>query len=447
MNKFIGIFTMGALALATARAEAAPLQVRQVFVGDWHACAIFKDRRIKCWGENSRGQLGLGDRENRGDEPDEMGNDLPFVDLGDVQGVRQLALGRDHTCALSGTNLVRCWGGNAYGQLGLEDTDDRGDGPDEMGTRLRSIRVTETESITSIVAGSEHTCVLIEDGSVKCWGRNQYGQLGLGNEDNFGDDWMELLPNIQVDLAGRRALQIAAGYAHTCALLEDETVRCWGLNDSGQLGIGSTFERGNAALEMGSFLDNADIRTGYGPPIAIDAGSTHTCVLFEAGRVTCWGGNADGQLALGHPYDIGDASGEMGLSILPIDFGSTFDPVTAIASGGFHNCALGATGVKCWGQNISGQLGNGSGSRDSVGDETSELGYAIDEVDLGNDAIVEIDTAWLASCARFLNQRIKCWGSAVSGIGGLEDAEKRGVEADSMGSALPYIDLGNDGQR
>jgi alpha-tubulin suppressor-like RCC1 family protein len=445
IGMLLSLPAFGLLSLASAPAEATPLKARAVSAGEYHACAILRDRRIKCWGRNDLGQLGLEDREDRGDESGEMGNALPFVDLGPDVQVRQLALGRSHSCALYGENFVKCWGSNEYGQLGLGDTQERGANPDDMGNALPQVRITEDQRITSIVAGSQHTCALLEDGTVRCWGRNQQGQLGLGHEETFGDDWEELIPDAVVDVGqGRTVLQLDAGFAHTCALLDDLSVKCWGWNDYGQLGIGSTFERGDSAFEMGVYLQAVDFGGVPGFPAQVTTGAHHTCVLFDTGYVRCFGEGDEGALGVGNPNTIGDETTDV---LHKADLGWGMEPVSAVSAGGYHNCALTANGIGCWGMNAYGQLGNGRGDNEDVGEGSFDMGVFLDVTDTGRPVVSHVESGWLFTCARFWSERIKCWGHNGYGQLGLGDDLDRGVNEDEMGDALPNLDLGNDGQR
>jgi alpha-tubulin suppressor-like RCC1 family protein len=137
-------------------------------------------------GVNWDGQLGLGDTANRGDGPGEMGDALPSIDLGRGRSATALSAGNYHTCAVLDDGAVKCWGFNGFGQLGLGDTAWRGDGPGEMGDALPSIDLGTGRSATALTATS-HTCALLDHGSLKCWGQNEYGQLGLGDTAFRGD--------------------------------------------------------------------------------------------------------------------------------------------------------------------------------------------------------------------------------------------------------------------
>ena len=217
----------------------------------------------------------------------------------DVPITPQVAAGVEHTCALLSSGAMKCWGSNNYGQLGLGNTDDVNIPTDlpvfEGGARA-----------TAISAGADHTCALFDNGAVKCWGSNNYGQLGLGNTDDV---------NIPTDLpvfeGGARATAISAGARHTCALFENGAVKCWGYNAIGQLGLGNTINVN---------LQTVDLDLGSGVKVtAIRAGGFHTCALFDNGAVKCWGFNKYGQLGLGDTNNRGGAPNEMGDN-LPISY-------------------------------------------------------------------------------------------------------------------------------
>ena len=156
---------------------------------------------------------------------------------------------------------VKCWGDNGYGQLGLGDTADRGDQSGEMGGDLPAVDLGAGRIATAITAGGYHTCALLDDATVKCWGWGWHGRLGLGDMASLGDEPGEMGVNLPaVDLgAGRTATAITAGDAHTCALLDDATVKCWGDNGAGQLGLGDTANRGDEPGEMGVNLPAVDL--------------------------------------------------------------------------------------------------------------------------------------------------------------------------------------------
>ncbi len=201
---------------------------------------------MKCWGDNDHGQLGLGDTVARGDGPAEMGDDLPAIALGTGRSATAVTSGFAFNCALLDTGAVRCWGRNGSGQLGLGDTASRGDGPGEMGDSLPTVSL-GTGRTASGCRPAFSTCALLDDGTVKCWGDNDFGQLGLGDTADRGDGPGEMgnsLPTVSLG-TGRTALSISAGAVHSCAVLDNGTVKCWGFNTFGTLGLGDTADRGD----------------------------------------------------------------------------------------------------------------------------------------------------------------------------------------------------------
>jgi alpha-tubulin suppressor-like RCC1 family protein len=238
------------------------LGVLDVFIGFSYVCGIATFGKVKCWGGNDYGQLGYGHTDNIGDDSNEMGPNLRYVDLGLHLGEVpvSIALGFDHTCALTSAGRIKCWGGNDYGQLGYGHTGSVGDGPDEMGPNLAyvDLGLADGEAVVSIAAGSQYTCALTNTDRIKCWGGNDYGQLGYGHTGSVGDGPNEMGPNlafVNLGLADREAVvSIAAGSQYTCALTNAGRVKCWGRGVEGQLGPGYMDSAGDDPGEMGSNL-------------------------------------------------------------------------------------------------------------------------------------------------------------------------------------------------
>jgi len=288
----------------------------EIAAGLGHTCARFDDGSVKCWGANDEGQLGLGGTLRRGDGPGEMGANLPAVDLGPGRTALQIAVGGNQTCARLDDGSVKCWGRNGFGQLGLGDPLPRGDGPGEMGASLPAVDLGPGRTALEVAAGLGHTCARLDDGSVKCWGGNFAGQLGLGDTQQRGDGPGEMGASLPaVDLGpGRTALQVTMGQVHTCARLDDGSVKCWGGNDSGQLGLGDTQQRGDGPGEMGASLPVVNLGPGR-TALQVTAGGFYTCARLDDGSVKCWGQNNDGQLGLGDMQPRGSGPGEMGAAL------------------------------------------------------------------------------------------------------------------------------------
>jgi len=375
LGKRMGWLALPALlAMGWSLPANAQTPVVRVAAGGYHTCAILIAGNVKCWGYNAYGQLGLGDTVNRGDAPGQMGNALPAVFFPKDGAVKQLALGGYHTCVLDAAGDARCWGYNFYGQLGYGHANNLGDNPSEVWGGMPAA-VIETQKI---VAGDYHTCALKFGGAVWCWGYNGYGQLGTGDNQNrrngvnnsFG------IPNLGT---GRKAIDIAAAGYSTCVLLDNQQVKCWGYNGVGTLGLGDTFGRGDGPGEMGDALPAVDTGFSGFPLKEIVAGRYHVCAVRANGVwPKCWGYNAFGQLGLGDTNNRGDNPGEMGTLLPLLPSGSrTWEMVGGYA----HTCVPTSSGfvgrdrVKCFGYNGLGQLGVG----DAVnrGDNPGEVAFGL----------------------------------------------------------------------
>jgi len=268
---------------------------------------------VKCWGLNDAGQLGLGDTSRRGNNPGEMGDSLPAVDLGKGKKAMAIVAGAEHTCALLDDSTVKCWGGNDFGQLGLGNTLRRGDNTNEMGDALPVINLGTNKKAMAISAGLTRTCAQLDDATIKCWGSGPSGQLGQGDAQNRGDNMNEMGDNLKpIDLGtNKKLLSHFGGAGHLCAKLDDESVKCWGRNADGQLGLGDTAARGNEPNEMGEKLPTVDLGKGE-KAVSMSLGLVHTCALLSSGAVKCWGKGDDGQLGLGDPLTRGNEPNEMG---------------------------------------------------------------------------------------------------------------------------------------
>ncbi len=353
-----------------------------------------------------------------------------------------VAVGVNHVCARSAKGEVRCWGSGFFGQLGNESNVNIGDNAGEMGDNLATVDLGTGRTATALAAGYLHTCAILDDGSVKCWGRNNTGELGVGNTFNLGDDPNEMGDNLPtVDLGtGRTATAISAGDEHTCALLDDGNVKCWGANSDGQLGQGDKIVRGDNAGEMGDNLPAIDLGLGR-TAVAISSNAKHNCVVLDNALVKCWGNNDDGQLGQGDTIDRGDDAPEMGDTLAAVALG-TGRTATAVSVGAGQSCALlDDASVKCWGAGGVGQLGYGNGL--DLGDNLVEMGDNLPTVDFGGGRdVVSLVVGGAHSCVRLEDLDFKCWGFNGSGQLLLEDITNRGDNALEMGDNLPAADFG-----
>ncbi len=255
--------------------------ISQVAAGGYHTCALKTNGTVYCWGYNYMGQLGDSTNVDRYTPVQVKGVD----GKGYLTNISQINLGNEHTCALKTNGTVYCWGYNSLGQLG-DNTDINRYTPVQVKGVGGEGYLTD---ITQISAGGYHACVLKTDGTIYCWGDNYNGQLGDNTNINRytpvqvkGADGKGYLTNV---------IQVAAGRYYTCALKTDGTVYCWGLNDFGQLGDNANTNRYTPVQVKG--VDGKDYLTNV---IQVAAGEYHTCALKTNGAVYCWGDNPFGQL-------------------------------------------------------------------------------------------------------------------------------------------------------
>ncbi|MGB0730354.1 MAG: RCC1 domain-containing protein, partial [Ilumatobacteraceae bacterium] len=430
--------------------------------GQNHSCALLSNGSVKCWGFGANGELGLVTLSALGDDAGEMGNDLPAVELGGGVTALDVAAGQNHSCALLSNGLVKCWGANTLGQLGLGDLNNRGDEAGEMGDDLPVVELGTDRKAVALSAGSFHTCVILDDGATKCWGYNAFGQLGQGDFIGRGSysDSQSMQQLSVIDLgAGLTATNVFAGELHACALLSDGTLKCWGRNESGELGLGDNDYRGDGEGEMGDNLPAVNLGS-IDEVVSFSGGRVFSCAIVDTGfflgyqRVKCWGYGDNGELGQGDRVSRGDDANEMGDDLDLVALGSyTIGGFTyqhspgAIATGRHHACVIfddnNAPGsVKCWGGNSDGRLGLG----DTVarGDGPGEMGDNLPEVDLGSGrTAVAIEAGSRHTCTVLDNGSVKCWGHNYRGQLGLGDTDERGDDAGEMGDDLPVVDLGS----
>lgn len=357
-----------------------------ISAGDNHTCAITSDKRVKCWGNNGDGQLGDWTRNS---------SIIPVTvkeSLSEDLLALAVSLGEYHTCAITSTNVVKCWGYNSDGQLGDGTTDDSLIPVDVSGL---------TSEVKAISAGGSHNCALTMTGDLKCWGDNDYGKLG----DTSTTD--RHTPVLVTELSiGIKA--VSAGAYHTCALSSGGAVKCWGKNDYGQLGDGTT-------TRLTTPVDVVGLSSGVGD---VSANFQYTCALTEAGGVKCWGDKFNGL------YDpIGEFDNTN--SSIPVDMDGLTSGVKAISTGKYHTCAITAmNGVKCWGYNSDGQLGDGT------------YNNSLTPVDVGGftgEEVIAVSAGDDHTCALTSEGVVKCWGS--------DNFSQLGDVADNIRSNIPvYVD-------
>ena len=348
----------GALTDATGASTQSQARMRYITAGDNHTCIVLGDYSVKCFGMGSEGQLGSGNTNNIGDGTALSVATSSAVSLGTGRTARSISAGASHTCALLDNATVKCWGSGLYGRLGYGDSTNRGDSTGQMGDSLPAVSLGTGRTALQISVGSQHSCALLDNYAVKCWGRGNYGQLGIGSTATIGDGAGEMGDSlVAVAFAsGRSARAIAAGSNHTCALLDNASVVCWGRGTSGQLGQGATANIGHSSSATVATTSAIDLGSGR-TALAISAGDAHTCAILDNATLKCWGSGGNGRLGTGATNNLGDGANEMGNSLAVVDLGSG-RTVRAISAGIAHTCAvLDNSTVKCWGNGGYGKLG------------------------------------------------------------------------------------------
>jgi uncharacterized delta-60 repeat protein len=341
------------------QAAPAPASYTAVSAGEEHTCALTTTGGVKCWGKNWDGRLG------NGTESD--GSATPVDVMGLTSGVTAISVGATHTCALTVTGGVKCWGDNSAGELGDGTTI----------SRNRPVNVHGlTSGVIAISSGWASTCALTSSGGVKCWGENYNGQLGNGNNTDSATP-------VNVDGLNGGVIAISVGTRHACAVVNTGLAICWGDNENGALGDGTNIDSNHpmVVVRLTGVMD-------------ITAGLSLTCALTNGGGVYCWGYNENGELGNGT-----NASSNVPVAVPGLNGG-----VKAITTSNEHVCALLTGGVKCWGYNILGQLGNGTLTNSNI---------PVDVAGLAGD-ITDISAGGGHTCV-ILNGSVMCWGGNYEG--------------------------------
>jgi len=288
--------------------------------GGWqHMCALTGSGGVKCWGLNAAGQVGNGTIVSPQPTPVDV--------VGLSSGVQAISTGAFHGCALLDSGGVQCWGDNPSGALGNGTTVDSPTPVDVTGL---------ASGVAAIGAGDAISCAVLDTSALKCWGDNPSGALGNGTTTN------RLTPTDVVGLgSGVASVSAESTYplgSRTCAVTTTGAAKCWGVNNQGQLGDGTTTHRTTP-------VDVVGLGSGVA---ALTTGSSQTCARLTSGAAKCWG-----------QWAVGNGSGEIELT--PVDVVGLSAGVVELQAGGFHTCAQKSTGaVVCWGGNGSGQLGLGT---------------------------------------------------------------------------------------
>ena len=322
--------------------------ITQITAGDYYTCALTTTGAVKCWGENGSFQLGIGTTTTQTTPVDVcVTATTPGTCDTTLTGITQIAAGGAHTCALTTTGAVKCWGADGRGQVGNGNT---------------------LSGITQITAGREYTCALTTAGAVKCWGDGQYGQLGNGTTAITQTTPVDVCAVVSstpgiCTTALANITQITAGDYHPCALTTTGAVKCWGNGGFGDLGNGTSGGTQTTPVDVCvTATTPGTCDTTLTGITQITAGGGYTCSLTTTGAVKCWGsGFPQGQLGNGTASAYTTPVDVCVTATTPGTCDTTLTGITQIAAGGAHTCALTTTGaVKCWGSGGEGELGNGA---------------------------------------------------------------------------------------
>ena len=300
-----------------------------------------------------------------------------------------VATGDFSSCVVMASGSAQCWGDNTNLQAGHGVLYFEGPG------QVDNLDGTGPDkTVVSVAAGSAHSCAVLENGSAKCWGAGFSGRLGDGSGETSGSPLF--VAGLDGTSPGKSVVAIAAGSGHTCAVLGDGSAKCWGTNFSGQLGNGTTA----SALEPVAVADLDGTSLGK-TALSISAGAAQSCAVLADGSAKCWGSNTSGRLGRGTDED----------SLVPVlvsglTGGMPATTVRSIATAVQHTCVvLGTGGVSCWGANFNGQLGDGTTN-------ASNTPVAVPDIDGTTPAktAIAVSLGEAHTCALLATGAVKCWG-------------------------------------
>ena len=367
----LGVAVIGPMS-ATPAGAATGTSITSIAAGPLDTCAVTVAGAAKCWGSNYYGQLGNGTNDD---------SLTPVSVTGLTTTAASISVGNAHACAVTTAGAAKCWGQNSTGQLGNNSVTDSSTPVSVAGL---------SSGVAAIAAGFDYSCAVLTSGVVKCWGANDFGQLGNGTQD------ASLTPVTVTGLTGASKIAVSsAQLSHSCALTTAGAMACWGNNGDGELGDGT---------------DNLHTTfitpTGMGSNVKdMDVGNSHTCSVTTAGAALCWGFGGQGQLGNDRTFD----------RYLPEPVTGLSSGVGSISGGVDHSCAVLTTGgVKCWGYNVDGELGDGTTNGSIVPVSTYGLSSGMTSVSAGGYHTCGVSTAGAA----------KCWGG--NGYGQLGDGTTNG---------------------
>ena len=382
------------------------------------SCSVLNDGTLKCWGRNKFGQLGIG-----ADGDATSRNTPTAVNLGTGRTAKACVAREAHTCAILDDDTLKCWGANGYGQLGYGDTTDRS-APEATAV----VNLGAGRTAKAVAAGRQHTCAILDDGTLKCWGYNNWGQLGYGDKTSRNAPDATEVVNLG---PGRTAKAVAAGDSFTCAILDDDTIKCWGQNGGGRLGYGDTDARGGAAGEMGDALLAINLGPGRTAK-ALSAGDGFACAILDDDTLKCWGVN---QVSIHSEIDGTTGINAYTPTAVNLGPGRT---AKAVSGGNMHQCAiLDDDTLKCRGYDGHGALGLGNRPNNR------NTWVAVNLGDNYGRKAKAVTCGSQHTCAMLDDDTVKCWGTQQHGTLGYGDSIAynpiQDRDAPEPTAVVPYI--------
>ena len=388
--------------------------------GGSHTCALTSSGGVKCWGWGGKGQLGNDGTSNTDAPVDVVSTDGSSTPLANII---QISSGLEHTCALTASGGVKCWGRAALGRLGNNDSTNNKDAPVDV-VSVNDVN-TALSGIVQISGQLDHTCALTSEGGVVCWGKNDNGRLGNDCNSSCSNSAQ---PVTVVAANGSTAplaniVQVSAGGHHTCALTANNTVKCWGWGARGQLGNGGTTVSVDAPTNITNISRSSIL---FDNVTQINTGHEHTCAVTSTGNVACWGEEYYGRLG---NKATDDETGPVFVHTSSTS-ASSLGGIVQVAAAGGHTCALtSGGGVKCWGRGAEGRLGDNCFEGTCVKSDTAIDVHAADGNTNALSGIAKLGNGSNHTCAVTTSNEVKCWGAGGNGRLGNDATSNRDYPA------------------
>lgn len=427
-------------------------------VGPAHACAILNNGSLKCWGSNTKGQLGIDSTTNVGDP---AGSAMPpvAVNLGTGKTAMAVAVGDSHSCViLSSSQKVKCWGDNADGQLGYKLDNLAASAKTAIGDDAGEMASLDTVNLgdhfaKSIAAAGNTTCVILDNDQVKCWGKNSSGQLGQNSSDAIFSKNLDPADYPTVDLNGPSygvkytAKSVAVGSTNVCVIIaENLQPKCWGTGSMGANGLGDEVPIGDSGVKEPG--NTSPIAMGS-PVRALAISTASVCAIIGDGDVKCWGStmSAGQDITFAGPngFGIGDGNGTSVAATPVVNLGNGRKAV-AITSGSERMCAtLDDGSAKCWGANGQGRNGYGSAVTTTfigggIGSFTPMTDLPF--LDFGGAKVQYVSSGGLSNCAVMYDATVRCWG-ATGRVLGYDSNDAIGTPTGPALSTAKAVNLGD----